>query len=113
MINTHSFFSSRTGANGAPMYTLNEIAQAVWAGSTAMPQAVADAVWANPTRRLSATGVKDIAVAQAKFGYQTDTVNMQLVQLDETGVEVCRFNCYDINGLPSLTSIKRMVAVNA
>lgn len=89
-----------------------EIANAVWASPARTLTSLGDLIsniWSFTTRTLSSSGVKEIAVAQAKFGYDTDLVNKQILQLDETGAIVARFNCYDEFGNRTLLNIKRMV----
>lgn len=116
--------STRDLTVGAPGTTvsLTEIANAVWTRTnrtTTDPevvvppvptaQEVANAVWASTVKKLSAEGNVDIAKAMAKIGYDTDVLNSQLIQLDENGVEICRFDCFGDQGLPTLVNIKKIV----
>lgn len=90
----------------------SEIANAVWASPTRTLTSLGDLIsniWSYATRSLSSSGVKEIAVAQAKFGYDTDIANKQIIQLDPEGNIVARFNCYDEFGNKSLINIKKMV----
>lgn len=47
-------------------------------------------------------------ISQMLPGWETDEVNNQLVYYDDNGVEIARFNCFDGNGSPSVTAVRRM-----